>query len=56
MSGPGESAVEYTPAIPVVAGALFSSGVYATSHLERLGSDPSRRSLSLSVRRSLGHA
>jgi len=56
MSGPGESAVEYTPAVTAVAGALLPSGVYATSHLERLGSDPSRRGLSLSVRRSLGHA
>jgi len=56
MSGPGESAVEYTPTVTAVAGALLPSGVYADPHLERLGSAPSRRDLSLSVRRSLGHA
>jgi hypothetical protein len=38
------------------AGALLPFGVYATSHLERLGSAPSRCDLSLFVRRSLGHA
>src|SRR5680860_280600 len=48
--------MERTSALPVTAGALLPFGVYATSHLERLGSAPSRRDLSLSVRRRLGHA
>ena len=56
MSGPRDSTMEHASALPVTAGALIPFSVYATSHLERLGSAPSRRDLSLSVCRSLEYA
>src|SRR5665811_1909711 len=56
MSGACDGTMERTAAVPVVAGALLPSGVYAAPYLERLDSDSSGGDLSLLVRRGVGYA